>query len=65
MPYFAPQIAIVDSIGQAFCMDCADRATGDTIKMHGDESSLNGDHCDGCGKIFQSPVPSKDWILGV
>jgi hypothetical protein len=56
MPFIAPVVAYVDGRGHLLCEEHQDRAKGESIPMHADNSALYGEACDCCGKVFDESI---------
>lgn len=53
--YAAPVVGIIDRVGFIRCMDCETSVYPPFLFISGDEGTLSGLPCDGCGWIFPQP----------
>lgn len=56
MPWIAPVVAYVDGSGRLLCADHKDRARGESVPMHADNSALYGETCECCAKTFDESI---------
>jgi|GEM_PF-4130838 len=59
MPWIAPIIATVDSLGYLYCTDCRPADSGEPV--HGDQHFGADDKCERCGKQLEH-VPTSGYV---
>lgn len=59
MPYIAPIIAYVDSVGRLFCTDCQSELI--EYPVYGDAHFTADDKCEGCQKQLEH-VPTSAYV---
>lgn len=59
MPYVAPVIAHVDSLGRLYCIDCEPELIG--YPVYGDMWFTAEDKCERCSKVLER-VPSSAYV---